>query len=87
MAEHLKGISTFGDAASMTPHNAFVRNNSNRALVGMPLLVDAPSYLQDVPEQDYEDFWVTPERLIFIGVEQPKETDGGEDIQRYGTTL
>ena len=74
LAEHLKGISTFGDAASMTPHNAFVRINSNRALVGMPLLVDAPVYLSDVPEPDYEDFWVTPERLIFIGVEQPKDS-------------
>lgn len=83
LAEHLKGISTFGDAASMTPHNAFVRINSNRALVGMPLLVDAPSYLQDVPEPDYEDFWVTPERLIFIGVEQPK--DSYRLVLRMGT--
>lgn len=74
LAGHMKGISTFGDAASMTPHNAFVRINTNRQLVGMPLLTEAPTYLQDIPEPDYEDFWVTPERLIFIGVEQPKDT-------------
>ena len=30
LAGHMKGISTFGDAASMTPHNAFVRINTNR---------------------------------------------------------
>ena len=74
LAGHMKGISTFGDAASMTPHNAFVRINTNRQLVGMPLLTEAPSYLQDIPEPDYEDFWVTPDRLIFIGVVQPKDT-------------
>lgn len=74
LAEHMKGISTFGKAAEMTPHNAFVRINTNRQLVGMPLLTDAPSYLQDVPEPDYSDFWVTPERLIFIDMEQPKDS-------------
>lgn len=74
LAEHMKGISTFGKAAEMTPHNAFVRINTNRQLVGMPLLTEAPSYLQDVPEPDYDDFWVTPERLIFIGLEQPKSS-------------
>lgn len=74
LAEHLKGISTFGKPAEMTPHNAFIRINSNRALVGMPLLVDAPMYLNDIPEPDYDDFWVTEDRLIFIGIEQPKST-------------
>src|SRR5574344_1818737 len=33
LAEHLKGISTFGLAAEMTAHNAFVRINTNRQLV------------------------------------------------------
>ena len=42
LAEHMKGISTFGNAAELTPHNAFVRINSNRAMIGMPLLADAP---------------------------------------------
>lgn len=74
LAGHMKGISTLGDAASMTAHNAFVRINTNRQLVGMPLLTEAPAYLQDVPEPDYQDFWVTPDRLIFVGVEQPKDT-------------
>jgi len=74
LAEHLKGISTFGKPAEMTAHNAFVRINSNRTLVGMPLLVEAPLYKSDVPEPDYDDFWVTPDRLIFIGLEQPKSS-------------
>lgn len=74
LAEHLKGISTFGKAAEMTAHNAFVRINSNRAMVGMPLLDDAPSYLQDVPEVDYEDFWVTPTLICFTGIEKPQDS-------------
>ncbi len=73
LAEHMKGISTFGEAAKMTAHNAFVRINTNRALAGMPALTDAPVYTSDVPEVDYDDFWVTPERIIFVGLNQPSE--------------
>ncbi len=73
LAEHMKGISTFGEAAKMTAHNAFVRINTNRALAGMPALSDAPVYTSDVPEVDYDDFWVTPERIIFVGLNQPSE--------------
>lgn len=74
LAEHLKGISTFGKAAEMTAHNAFVRINSNRQLVNMPLLEDAPEYVSDVPEVNYEDFWVCPDFIMFIGIEKPKES-------------
>ncbi|MCQ2074686.1 MAG: hypothetical protein MJY77_05785 [Bacteroidaceae bacterium] len=61
LAEHLKGISTFGKAAEMTAHNAFVRINANRQLVGMPLFTDAPEYTNDVPERNINvDFADTP---------------------------
>ncbi len=73
LSEHMKGISTFGEAAKMTAHNAFVRINTNRALAGMPALSNAPVYTSDVPEVDYDDFWVTPERIIFVGLNQPSE--------------
>ena len=74
LAEHLKGISTFGVAAELTPHNAFVRINSNRELVGMSLLMNAPEYKSDVPEVDYEDFWVTPTMILFAGIEKPQDS-------------
>ena len=74
LAEHLKGISTFGKAAEMTAHNAFVRINENRQLVGMPLLIDAPEYKSDVPEVDYEDFWICPDFIMFTGIVRPKES-------------
>ena len=73
LAEHMKGISTFGAPAELTPHNAFVRINTNRAMVGMPLLEDAPVYKADVPEVEYEDFWITPERIVFMNVQQPSD--------------
>lgn len=74
LAEHLKGISTFGKAAEMTAHNAFVRINANRQMVGMSILEDAPEYKSDVPEVDYEVFWVCPDFIMFIGIEKPKES-------------
>ena len=74
LAGHLKGISTFGQAASMTAHNAFVRINSNRAMVGMPPLEEAPVYMADVPEVLYDDLWISPDMIVFTGLEVPSDT-------------
>ena len=74
LAEHMKGISTFGQTAELTPHNAFVRINSNRAMVGMPPLTDAPVYKADVPEVLYDDLWISPDMIVFTGLEVPSET-------------
>jgi len=74
LAEKMKGISTFGQAAELTPHNAFVRINSNLQMVGMPLLNDAPAYINDVPEVLYEDLWISPNMIIFTGLEQPSDS-------------
>ena len=74
LAEHLKGISTFGSPAELTPHNAFVRINSNRAMVGMPPLEDAPVYMADVPEVIYEDLWISPDMIVFTGLEVPSDS-------------
>ena len=74
LASHLKGISTFGSPAELTPHNAFVRINSNRAMVGMPLLTEAPVYMADVPEVLYDDLWISPDMIVFTGLEVPSDT-------------
>ena len=74
LAEKMKGISTFGQAAELTPHNAFVRINSNRAMVGMPLLTEAPVYKADVPEVIYDDLWISPDMIVFTGLEVPSDT-------------
>lgn len=70
---YLKGISTFGKAAELTAHNAYVRINTNRILAGMPALKSAPIYTSDVPEVDYDDFWLSPERIVFVGLNTPLE--------------
>jgi hypothetical protein len=74
LASHMKGISTLGTAASLTAHNAFIRINSNRAMVGMPPLQDAPVYTSDVPEVIYDDLWIAPEAIVFTGLEVPSDT-------------
>ena len=74
LASHLKGISTFGSPAQLTAHNAFVRINTNLLLVGEPIRKEAPSYTNDVPEVLYEDLWITPEMIIFTGLEQPSDS-------------
>ena len=73
LAEKMKGISTFGQAAELTPHNAFVRINSNRAMVGMPLLTEAPVYKADVPEVLYDNLWISPDMIVFTGLEVPSD--------------
>ena len=74
LAEKMKGISTLGAAAEMTAHNAFVRINSNLQMVGEPMLADAPDYICDVPEVLYDDLWISPEMIIFTGLQQPSES-------------
>ena len=74
LAGHMKGISTLGSAAEMTAHNAFVRINSNLQMVGEPMLTDAPAYINDVPEVLYEDLWISPDMIVFTGLEQPSES-------------
>ena len=74
LAEKMKGISTFGQAAELTPQNAFVRINSNLQMFGEPMLKDAPVYINDVPEVLYEDLWISPDMIVFTGLEQPSES-------------
>ena len=74
LAERMKSTSIFGQYADLTGHNAFVKLNTKLQMVGKELLVEAPSFNDFIPEPDYEDFWIAPDRLIFIGVEQPKDS-------------
>ena len=74
LAGHMKGISTLGQAAEMTAHNAFVRINSNLQMVGEQMLADAPDYICDVPEVLYDDFWISPEMIIFTGLQHPSDS-------------
>lgn len=71
LAEKLKGCVVFGQAAQLTAHNAYVRLNTHRRMAGMPLLLDAPAYISDIPAVQYDDLWITPQTICFIGLQQP----------------
>lgn len=43
-------------------------------MAGEDLLVDAPSYLSDIPEVDWESIWVTPSRVLLTGIANPTGT-------------
>lgn len=70
----MKSTSIFGQYADLTGRNVFVKLNTKLQMVGKELLVEAPSFNDFIPEPDYEDFWIALDRLIFIGVEQPKDS-------------
>ena len=43
-------------------------------MVGMPPLEEAPAYINDVPEVLYDDLWISPDMIIFTGLQQPSES-------------
>ena len=69
LGEHLHSDSVLGSSIGLTAHNAFVRLNRNRQMAGMPLLLDAPSHLVNIPNVVYERIWVTPKTIVFKGVQ------------------
>ena len=70
LASRLKGTSILGDETSLTAHNAFVRINCNLALVGADILMDAPIESTVMPSVTFQDFWITPQVILFAGLEQ-----------------
>lgn len=68
LAKHLKGISTFGKAAELTAHNAFVRINTNRQMAGEPILKNAPSHTGLIPDVAYSSVVMTPHMIMFSGI-------------------
>lgn len=69
LGERLRSESVLGSTIGLTAHNAFVRLNRNRQMAGMPLIMDAPSHLVNIPNMVYEKIWVTPKTIVFKGVQ------------------
>ena len=68
LATQLKSSSVLGSYAALTGHNAFVRLNVNRCLAGESILMDAPSNTVSVPNAVYSKVIITPELVIFEGI-------------------
>ena len=69
LAESASVQSVFGQRAKLSAINLYVRLNSNRAMAGEPLLLDAPVSLGDVPPVSYGRLVITPSRIVFSGIE------------------
>ncbi len=57
-----------GNGAPLSAHNMFVCLNSNRSLLGIPLTKDAPADIHGSSYVAYDDFWITPDKLIVTGL-------------------
>lgn len=73
LAEKLKGTSLFGKSAELTAHNAFVRINSNRQMLGEPLLTDAPDYQHSIPTVTYDNILITTKRVLISGIQSQSD--------------
>lgn len=73
LALHLKSKPSLGSSIALTAHNAFVRVNSNRRMLGQPLLTDAPDYQRCIPAVTYGGILVTTRRVLISGIESPSE--------------
>lgn len=71
LALHLKSKSSLGYSTTLTAHNAFVRINSNRQMLGQSLLQTAPDYSNTIPAVIYGDIWVTTKRVLISGIVAP----------------
>lgn len=71
LAEKMKGTSLFGKSAELTAHNAFVRVNSNRRMLGQPLLTDAPDCQHCIPAVTCGGILVTTRRILISGIGTP----------------
>jgi hypothetical protein len=69
LAGHLKGTSLFGEAASLTGHNAFVRLNANRAYIGEGLMTEAPDWHGEIPTVRFVDWCLSRDSICFTGVD------------------
>lgn len=60
-----------GDGTTLTPHNLFVCLNTNRSLLGVSITKNAPDNIHGSLPVVYDDIWITPERLLITGLEEP----------------
>jgi hypothetical protein len=72
LADRLRSKSVLGYSFKLTPHNAFVRLNCNRALAGKGILVDPPA-MKSIPLVIFAAFYVNSEEVTVEEVQQPDD--------------
>jgi hypothetical protein len=72
LAERLRSRAVLGSRIKLTPHNAFVRLNCNRALAGQGILMDPPE-LKSIPQVNFGAFYVNSDEVVVESVRQPDD--------------
>ena len=72
LADHLRSKAVLGYSIKLTPHNAFVRLNCNRALAGEDILWDAPA-VKSIPQVSFAAFYVNSEEVTVEEIQQPDD--------------
>ena len=72
LAERLMSQSVLGSRIKLTPHNAFVRLNCNRALAGEGILTDPP-VMKSIPMVSFAAFYVNSEEVTVEEIQQPDD--------------
>lgn len=72
LAERLNSRTVLGSKIKLTPHNAFVRLNCNRALAGEGILMDPPVE-KNIPLVRFAAFYVNSEEVTVEEVQQPDD--------------
>lgn len=60
-----------GSDEPLTAVNLFVCLNANRALLGVPLTLEAPEYIHGSSYIAFDDIWITPSRFMIRGLRDP----------------
>ncbi len=72
LAEHLRSKTVLGYSIKLTPHNAFVRLNCNRALAGEDILWEAPA-VKSIPGVSFAAFYVNRGEVSVEEIRQPDD--------------
>ena len=72
LAERLRSRAVLGSRIKLTPHNAFVRLNCNRALAGQGILMDPPE-MKSIPQVNFGAFYVNSDEVVVESVRQPDD--------------
>ena len=72
LAERLNSRTVLGSKIKLTPHNAFVRLNCNRALAGEGILMDPPA-MKTIPLVHFAAFYVNANEVTVDSVQQPDD--------------
>ncbi|MEN6619971.1 MAG: hypothetical protein ABFD50_00250 [Smithella sp.] len=83
LARNLGSYLTSSGRTSITGHNLFVAINTYRKICGKPQCAEAPSELRPSRYISYNDFWLSPEHILFTGLGQRENSNEVLHLEMY----